>query len=106
MLPQVGGIPQMPSRHTHDLYGVLHRELLRGCGHPGAEWPPDVLGLLLVEPLEDHGDPERVPRTKDHLSPPVRIEEALVVQADGTRDQSAKGRIRGSPDRSKHRAKV
>jgi hypothetical protein len=93
MLPQVGGIPQMPSRHTCDPDGIFHRDILCGSGQPGEEGLPNLLRLLLVEPLEDHRDPEAVPRPKDHLLPPLRIEEALVVQADDTRDQGAEGRI-------------
>jgi hypothetical protein len=36
----------------------------------------------------------------------VRIEEALVVQADDTRDQGPEGRIRGGPERPKNRPEV
>src|SRR5262245_50583482 len=103
MLPQVSGIPKMPGRYTRNPHGVLHRDILRGSSHPGEEWPPDVLRMLLVEPLEDHRDPQEVPRPKGHLLPPVRIEEALVVQADDASDQGAEGRLRGSSDRPKHR---
>jgi hypothetical protein len=65
---------------------------------------PDCLRLLLVQPLEHHGDREDVARLEGDLLAPVRIEEALAVEADDPPDQLAERGVRCRLDRHERRA--
>jgi hypothetical protein len=53
--------------------------------------------------LEYHGDRQDVARSEDELLAPVRIEQALAVEADYPADQSSKGSVRCCFDRCEYR---
>ena len=62
------------------------------------------LRLLLVQPLEHHGDREDVVRPEGDLLAPVRIEEALAVEADDPADQPTERGVRRRLDRHERRS--
>ena len=92
-------VPELPGRHGRDPWRRLDAEILRRTGQPVEERAPDCLRLLLVQPLEHHGDRKDVARPEGDLLAPVRIEEALAVEADDPADQPAERGVRRRLDR-------
>src|SRR5262245_21139423 len=72
----------------------------------GEEGPPDALCLLLVEALEHHGDPDRVARPQHDLLAPMRVEEAVPIEAKGSGDELAECRVGRRLDPAKDGAEV
>src|SRR5262249_22309936 len=96
---EVSGIPETDGRA--DAYRRRRRdcEVSGSACDPAEEGFPDGFGLRLVEPLTRHLDIERVPGPDLYDLAPMRVVQALAVEADEPTDQLAEGRARRRANR-------
>ena len=73
-------------------------------GHPVEKRPPDILRLLFVQPLRNHGDRQRVVGAEVHALAPVGIEQPVAIEIDEAADQSAVGGVGCRGDRHERAA--
>ena len=83
-------------RHAVDCERNADGEVAWRRGDPIIERLPNALCLPLIQPLERHGDIKGVILAEGGAFAPMRIQQAVSIEADESVDESAESGIRAS----------